>query len=243
MDGARSRFNQGVVDATVDPSTFLPLPSPSDPLCLRAPWDARVWVLEVSFSDDRRLFGKTPGGLDRVLQANCHACWVVGGTPNAVKLKGFSLKLEGGVIQHEPRVWTLSSGPVEWEKEGLSMTGIPLVQLEAPTDKLRRMESDPRALRSLRPSWMLVLCMVVAYSLSCADFVFEVVALLLAWVPQTRRLLKQGAVAALSLPLRVPNAALNGTLASLLVCPMCCPAFAFAKCAATSCPEQPECPS
>ena len=37
VDGARSRFNQGVVDAAVDPSTFLPLASPSDPLCLRAP--------------------------------------------------------------------------------------------------------------------------------------------------------------------------------------------------------------
>ena len=84
MDGACLRFNQGVVDAAVDPSTFLPLASS---LCLRAPWDARVWVLEVSFSDDRRLFGKTPDGLNRVLQANCHACWAAGGTPNAVKLK------------------------------------------------------------------------------------------------------------------------------------------------------------
>ena len=60
MDGARSRFNQGDVDAAVDHSTFLPLASPSDPLCLRAPWDASVWVTEVS--DGRRLFGKTPGG-------------------------------------------------------------------------------------------------------------------------------------------------------------------------------------
>ena len=74
MDGARSRFTQGVVDVAVDSSTFLPLASPCDPLCLHAPWDARVWVLEVSFSDDRCLFGRTPWGLDRVLQANYHAC-------------------------------------------------------------------------------------------------------------------------------------------------------------------------
>ena len=62
MAGARSRFNQGVVDAVVDPSTFLPLASPSDSPCLRAPWDACVLVLEVSFSDDRRPFCKTMGG-------------------------------------------------------------------------------------------------------------------------------------------------------------------------------------
>ena len=66
------------------------------------------------------------------------------------------------------------------------MTGIPLVQSEAPTDKLRRMEQRLhrilRALQSLCPPWLLVLCMVVAYSVSCADFVFEAVANLLAWV-------------------------------------------------------------
>ena len=99
MDGARSRFNQGVVDAAVDPSTFLPLASPSDPKCLHEPSDARVLVLKGSFGDDRRQFGKTPEGLDRVPQANYHAYWAAGGTPNAVKLKGFSLKLEGGVIR------------------------------------------------------------------------------------------------------------------------------------------------
>ena len=206
------------MDAAVDPSTFLPLASPSDPLCLRAPWDARVWVLEVSFSDDRRLFGKTPGGLDRVLQANCRACWAAGGAPNAVKLKSFSLALEGGVIRYEPGVWDSFLGLVEWEKEGLSMTGIPLVQSEAPIDKLRRMEQQLyrilRALRSLRPSWILLLRMVIAY-LSCAGFVFEAIAVLPTWVSHTQRLLKQVAAAALSLPLRVPNAALYGTLASL----------------------------
>ena len=69
--------------------------------------------------------------------------------------------------------------------------------------------------------------MVVAYSLSCADFVFEAMAILPAWVLQTRRLLKQVAVVALSLPLCVPNVALYGTIASLaLACPMYSPAFA-----------------
>ena len=82
-------------------------------------------------------------GLDRVLQANCHARWAAGGTPNAVKLKGFSLRLEGGDIRYEPGVWDSFLGPVKWKKEGLSMTGIPVVQLEAPTDKLRRMEKSP----------------------------------------------------------------------------------------------------
>ena len=52
---------------------------------------------------------------------------------------------------------------VRWrEEEGLSMTGIPLVQSEAPTDKFRRMKQRLyrilHALRSLRPSccvWLL----------------------------------------------------------------------------------------
>ena len=91
------------------------------------------------------------------------------------------------------------------------MTRIPLVQSEAPTDKLRRMEQPLhrilRPMRSLRPSWMLVLRMVVAYSLSCANFVFEAVAVMPAWVLQTRRVLKLVAVAALSLPPHVPNIA------------------------------------
>ena len=64
-----------------------------------------MWVLEVSFSDNYRVFGTTPEGVDRVLQANCHACWAGGGTPNAVKLKGFSLRLEGDDIRCEPGVW------------------------------------------------------------------------------------------------------------------------------------------
>ena len=81
----------------------------------------------MSFSDDRRLFGKTLEGLNRVLQANCHACWAAYGTPNAVKLKAFGPRLEGGDIRYEPGVRDSFLGPVEWEKEGLSMTGIPLV--------------------------------------------------------------------------------------------------------------------
>ena len=72
-----------------------------------------------------------------------------------------------------------------------------------------------RALRSLRPSWILVLRMVVAYSLSCAYFVFEAVAVMPAWVLQTRHVLRHVAVGTLSLPLRVPNVALYGTIASL----------------------------
>ena len=67
-------WGQGAVDAALDPSSYLPLASPNDPLCLRAPWDAHVWVLEVFFTDNRRPFGKTPESLDRVLQANSHTC-------------------------------------------------------------------------------------------------------------------------------------------------------------------------
>ena len=55
-----------MVDVVVN-ATCLPLTAPSDPLCLRAPSDARSPVLEVSFSDDRHLFGKTPEGLHRSL--------------------------------------------------------------------------------------------------------------------------------------------------------------------------------
>ena len=63
MDGAPSRFNEGVVDAAVD-LHLPPLNLPCNSLCFRASWDARVLVPEVSLSDDRRLFGNKPGGLD-----------------------------------------------------------------------------------------------------------------------------------------------------------------------------------
>ena len=57
------------------------------------------------------------------------------------------------------------------------MTGIPLVPLEAPTDNVQRMEQwlyrILRTPRSLRPSWILLLRMIVAYSPSCADFAFH----------------------------------------------------------------------
>ena len=94
----------------------------------------------MSFIDDRCVFGKTPEELDRVLPANCQACRAVGGTPNAAKLKSFSIRSEGSDVRYGPGVWDSFLGPVEWEKEGLSMTGIPLVRSEAPPDKLRRME-------------------------------------------------------------------------------------------------------
>ena len=82
----------------MDPSTFLCVAYASNPLCLRAPWDACAWMLEVCFRDDRRLFGKTPEALDQVLQANCHARWEAGSTVNAVKWKGFCLTLEEGAV-------------------------------------------------------------------------------------------------------------------------------------------------
>ena len=107
---------------------------------------------------------------------------------------------------------------MELEKEGLSLTGIHLVHLEAPTDKLRCMEqclyAHKCAPSSLRPSRLLVLCMVAAYSLSCADFALKAAAVPHAWLLRTRRLLKQLVVIALWLLLRVPNAALYGTLES-----------------------------
>ena len=140
----------------MDPSTFLPLASASNPLCVRAPWDAPVWVMEVSFSNDSRLFGKMPEVVHGMLQANRHACQAASGTPNAVKLKGLCLILEAGVIWYPPGPSDSFLGRVEWNKEGLSMTGIHRVQAEAPTDKLGRMEQLPYrivcTLRSLRPS-------------------------------------------------------------------------------------------
>ena len=121
------------------------------------------------------------------------------------------------------------------------MTGIPLVPSEAPTNKLwrmgRRLYRILRALWSLCPSWILVLRMVVAYSLSCAYFVFEAVAVFPPWVSHTQCLLKEVAAAGLSLPLRVRNTTLYGTLASLgSDCLVCCPAFTFARCVDCSLP-------
>ena len=54
MDRARSWFNPCVVNAALDPSTFLRRVSSTELLCLRARWDACVLVLEVSFRDDCR---------------------------------------------------------------------------------------------------------------------------------------------------------------------------------------------
>ena len=223
----------------VDPSTFLPPPPPSDSLCLHAPWDARLWALEVSFSNDRRLLGRMPEGLDRVLQANSNACSAAGGTPNVVKLKGFCLALEGCVIRYLPGAWDSLLGRIEWESEGLSMTGIPL----APTEKIQRMEQRlyhiRRAPCSLRPSCILVLHMVVAYFLSCANFMFEAVAVAPAWVSRTQRLLKQVAVASLSVLLRVPDAALHGTVAWRCAVSLSFPPRAWAA----PCPQQLQRPS
>ena len=66
-----------MVDVVVNP-TCLPLAAPSDPLCLHAPWDARLSVPEVSFSDDRHLFGKTPEGLHRSLTRTVTLAWRLG---------------------------------------------------------------------------------------------------------------------------------------------------------------------
>ena len=71
------------------------------------------------------------------------------------------------------------------------------------------------ALRSLYPLWVLMVRMVVVYFRSCANFVFEGVAVFPAWESQTQRLVKQVAVVALCLLLGVRNLALYGTLASL----------------------------
>ena len=51
--------------------------------------------------------------------------------------------------------------------------------------------------------------------LALAHFVFQALVIFPAWVSRTRRLLKQVATFALSVPLRVPNAALVSILASL----------------------------
>ena len=85
-----------------------------------------------------------------------------------------------GAIRCEPGVWDAFVGLVGWESEGLSMTGIYLVQSQAPIDKLGRMVQGlyrvHRALRSLQPSWMLVLCKVPVYTLSYVAYAFKVVA-------------------------------------------------------------------
>ena len=166
----RTNFHRGVILTGLDARDLQPQRLPASSFCLRAPQPPGDFILELCYSDDRRLLASTDDGLARQLDVACQACWAAGGSVNAAKLKVYKLRRQGGRLQYIRGTVYAQVGALSYARGGLSLAGIPLVMGAVPSPilqhTLQRLRLLHRGVVRLRPCFILVLRIVQGYALS-----------------------------------------------------------------------------
>lgn len=151
----RTNFQLGVAAAGLDPRDLSPGAPVLSSYCLRLPHPPRAPLLDLHYSDDRRMFAHTDVGIAHVLSIACHVCWAAGGSVNPSKLKAYKVRRLGDRLCHPGGVLRTVLEPIPYSTHGLHLTGIPLVMGSPPRDAITRAAERLRhllhAVRRLRP--------------------------------------------------------------------------------------------
>lgn len=214
----RTEFHLGVLSRSVAPEDLRNGAPPWSEVCFTAPFDGSTLIPEVSYSDDRRFFARSDEGLCRLLDIACHGCWAGGGTVNNAKLKVFKVSQVDGALRLLRGVVDSSVGPLEYATAGLSLVGIPLLMGEHPRDAvakaLGRLHAVQRGVCRLRPSFILVLRVVLLYAIAALDFVYDAVPPDAASLRMVQLAVDKALCASLRVPCTLPKTYLRAPLES-----------------------------
>ena len=168
-----------------------------------------VWVPEVLFSDDSRLFALSAEGLGGILDMSADLAFRAGASVNIDKLQVFHITLgESGLVYSPGRVPS-TMGELVGQLSGLRMVGIPCVMGEPPREDVSKLLSALLVclsrVRRHRPSCILALRVVLTFSVASADFKFCVVPVSPSALSPAQTLVHQIARSALQVPNWFPS--------------------------------------
>ena len=128
------------------------------------------------------------------------------------KLKVYRLVLRQRRLHYASGTLPTILGPLQLQPGGFMLTGIPLVMGEHPTPQIAKAEASlakiEGALYHLRPAYVLVLRIVLAYVVSALDYVYDAMPPCPTRVRHTQRPVDRGLTRAPRVPRNVPRALL-----------------------------------
>ena len=139
-------------------------------------------------------------------------CAAACGSLQVGKLKVSRLVLRNRQLHYAPGSLPTTPGPLPLQSGGFMLTGIPLVMGEHLTPQIAKAEASlakiERALYHLRPAYVLVLRIVLAYVVSVLDYVYEAMPPCPTRVRRTQPVVDKVPTEALRVPRNVPRALL-----------------------------------
>ena len=125
----------------------------------------------------RRHFALTGWGLAWLMGICAVTCAAACGLVQVGKLKVYHLVLRNRRPHYAPGTLATTLGPLPLQSGGFMLTGVPLVMGEHPGPRGAKAEVSlakiERALYCLRPAYVLVLLIILAYVVSALDYVYE----------------------------------------------------------------------
>ena len=169
-------------------------------------------------SDDRKPIGCGDDGGRYVLLTVCQACWRIGGILNAAKLVAFKVRRVDGRLVYSQRALDTTVGPVRLRRGGRRLVGVPLVMGE-PTRLVlqavvQRLATLGAAVLRLRPSYILVLRLIIAFAVLKLDYICAAAPPSGVQLCDCQRLIDSTVTTVLGLPMSMPYTPLRSPLAS-----------------------------
>ena len=139
-------------------------------------------------------------------------CAAACGSVQVGKLKVYRLVVRHRRLHYASGTLPTTLGPLQLQSGGFMLTGIPLVMGEHPAPQVAKAEASlakvERALYRLRPAYVLVLRIVLAYVISALDYVYDAMPPCPTHLRHTQRAVDRVLTRALRVPRNVPRALL-----------------------------------
>ena len=162
-------------------------------------------------SDDRHHFALTGWGLAWLMGIGAVTCAAACGSVEVGKLN-VSLALRHRRLHYASGTLPTTLGTLQLQSGGFMLTGIPLVMGEHPATQVAKAEASlanaERALYRLRPAYVVMLRIVLAYVVSALDYVYDAMPPCPTRLPHTHPAVDRVLTTALRVPRNVPRALL-----------------------------------
>ena len=185
-----------------DPASYVP----------QQPAAPHGFLPEVAFSDDRRHLALSGWGLAWLMGICAVTCAAACGSVQVGKLKVYRLFLRHRRLHYASGTLPTTLGPLQLQSGGFMLTGIPVVMGEYPAPQVAKAEASlakvGRALYRLRPAYVLVLRIVLAYVVSALNYIYDAMPPCPTRLRRTQRAVDRVLTRALRVPRNVPRALL-----------------------------------
>ena len=130
----------------------------------------------IRFSDGRRFFALTHGGLAHTIDVACHGCWASVGSPSVTKLKAYKVPRRLDHLCSSPGIVSSQAGTLPYTRGGLVLAGISLVMGTSPRNAHRQTADRLRLVLAgvlrLRPPFILSSRLCRWYAISKLEYIY-----------------------------------------------------------------------